>query len=159
MAHSRLFCGSHGLPWWTKKAQPQVPVGTMRVDLWRPCGDQLAAGARPIWIEFWAFRDQAEGFQKHEKKRFPTRSLTNIKARSAYGMASKSMKKHWVFLTFAPKPSILLRKIDVFGFFGQPGGPDDDMNFGRPNKSLKNLAFLIYFFAAQVRDRKSRVQK
>ena len=40
-----------------------------------------------------------------------------------------------------------------------PGGPDDDMNFGRPNKSLKNLAFLRCFFAAQVCDRKSRVQK
>ena len=40
-----------------------------------------------------------------------------------------------------------------------PGGPDDDMNFGRPKKSLKNLTFLIYIFAAQVRDRKSRVQK
>ena len=67
--------------------------------------------------------DRLAAKPENEKKRFPTRSLTNIKARSAYGMASKSMKKHRVFLTFAPKPSVLLRKVDVFGFFGAAGGP------------------------------------
>ena len=118
--------------------------------LWWP-----TCGRSPCHLD-WILSISGSGRRLSEtwKKRFPTRSLTNIKARSAYGMASKSMKKDLVFLTFAPKPSVLLRKIDVFGFFGAAGGRRWWHEFRPAKKTLKNLAFLIYFFAAQVRDRK-----
>ena len=45
------------------------------------------------------------------------------------------MKKSWVLSSFTPKHSVLPRTIYVFGFWGQPGDLDDD---------IEHIEFLIF---------------
>ena len=126
--------------------------------------DRIGSGARlpqpeSIRIHFRLQRDLCRSGLAPRLVDFPPvplRILRHVRLMAWLPKVWKNIEFSWLLLR---NLAFYLEKLTFLGCGEQPGGPNDDMNFGRPKKSFKNLVFLIYFFAARVRDQESRVQK
>ena len=145
MGTSRLLCHLEPSPLGTKlgaytlarKLATVSPLDLLRKDV-----NPIWSRMRLVWFRFRRHRT----LKKKRNSGHPPKYSGTFWPADASERGRSTIVKTGVFEKRSPKHSVLQRKIDVLGFWGQSGEPDDDMNFGRPKKDRKNIEFLICFF-------------